>query len=113
MAAARDRVALLLARGDGVLVLYRESLDFGTGGKRLTRIELPLPLEVDAMILRQRRMDGPWTLQLQPKRSSGIIYIESTELPTAAGGTGGRRGLRRMMSSKANRRRNSKSCASS
>ena len=72
----------LLARGDGVLVLYRESLDFGTGGKRLTRIELPLPLEADAMILRQRRMDGPWTLQLQPKRSSGIIYIESTELPT-------------------------------
>lgn len=71
----------LLARGDGVLVLYRESLDFGTGGKRLTRIELPLPLDVETMILRQRRMDGPWTLQLQPKRSAGIIYIESTELP--------------------------------
>lgn len=71
----------LLARADDGLVLFRESLDFGTGGKRLTRMALPLPLEPESMILRQRRTDGPWTLELRPRRSEGIVYLESTEIP--------------------------------
>lgn len=69
----------LLVQGSGCLIVFREGPDYNFGGKRLTRTELPLPLDVECMLLRQPLLERPWMLQLQPEESDGIVSRESVQ----------------------------------
>lgn len=69
-----------LTQGDVRLILFREGLDMNSGGKRLSRTELPLPLDPEQMHLKPRRPGGPWMLQLQPLDNEGIVSLESVQI---------------------------------
>lgn len=70
-----------LVQGEDKLILFEQGIDMDRGGQRLTRTELPLPLDPDSMSLELRLDGGPWGLHLEPLDGDEIVSVESVQRP--------------------------------